>query len=225
MSWVVRYINSSIGLKTLMALSGLALVGFLVGHLSGNLLVFIGPEAINAYAKGLRDYLAVLWILRLGLIGSAVLHIYCGIKLTQLNRAAKPIKYTAPSGYNSTVQASRASKSMILTGLVILSFLLYHLAHLTFRWTHPEFAQLGHYEVYSMLMMSFQSPILVAFYCISVILLMMHLNHGIRSLFQTLGINHNRYNKLLDLFGPGLSTLLALGFLSIPLAIMFGIVH
>ena len=220
MSWVSRNLNSSIGCKVIMSVTGLMLVGFLVAHLSGNLLVFVGEEAINLYSKTLRDYLPILWVMRIALVLAAALHIFSGIRLTQLNRKAKPTSYKV----KQSVRASFASRYMALSGSVVLFFILFHLAHLTFRLTHPEFQQLGMYSVYEMLIRSFQSPVISIFYSISIILLMVHLNHGVSSLFQTLGLNHSKYNKLIRSFGPALSLLLAGGFLSIPLAIMFGIV-
>lgn len=220
MSWVSRPLNSSIGCKVIMSISGLLLVGFLLAHLSGNLLVFAGEEAINLYAKTLRDYLPILWLLRIGLIVMAVLHIFSGIRLTQMNRKAKPQKYQV----SHSVRASFASRYMGLTGLVVLAFVLYHLAHLTFRFTHPAFQSLGDYDVYKMLMLSFSSPLLAVSYSVCIVLLMFHLSHGISSLFQTLGLNHSKYNALIRSLGPTVSTLLAIGYLSIPLSIMFGLI-
>ncbi|NRA43710.1 MAG: succinate dehydrogenase cytochrome b subunit [Oligoflexales bacterium] len=203
-----------------MSVTGLLLVGFLLAHLSGNLLVFAGEEAINLYAKTLRDYLPILWLLRIGLIVMAVLHIFSGVKLTRMNSKAKPVKYKV----KQSVKASFASRYMGLTGLVVLAFIAYHLAHLTFRFTHPAFQSLGDYDVYKMLMLSFSNPVLAIGYCICVILLMVHLSHGVSSLFQTLGINHKKYNGLIRSIGPALSTLLAIGYLSIPLSILLGFI-
>ena len=220
MSLVSRNLNTSIGCKVIMSLTGLMLVGFLIAHLAGNLLIFAGAETLNLYSKSLRDYLPILWTLRLGLVFAAFLHVISAIKLTQINRAAKPRKYRV----STSLKASFASKYMGLSGSVVLFFILYHLAHLTFRLTHPEFKQLGAYDAYGMLIRSFQSPVLTILYCFSIVLLMLHLNHGISSLFQTLGFNHTKYNKLLRGLGPALSILLAGGFLSIPLSIVFGFV-
>ena len=197
------------------------MVGFLVAHLSGNLLVFAGPEAMNTYAEKLRDFLPVLWVLRIGLVVMVALHICSAVALTRRNRGARKNQYRSRSWQTTTW----ASRSMALTGLVILSFFLYHLAHLTFRWTHPEFANLGPYDVYEMLLISFRSPVLTGFYCVSIILLMMHLSHGVTSFFQTLGMSHRQYKGLVNSIGPVLSTALGLGFLSIPAAILLGFVR
>ena len=122
MGWFVKVFNSSIGCKFLMALSGLAMVLFLVGHLAGNLLVFAGAEALDQYAKTLRDYLPVLWVARAGLIAAVLIHIYCGIRLSRLNRQARPEPYYQKDSADSTL----ASRSLLLSGLVILSFIVYH---------------------------------------------------------------------------------------------------
>ena len=137
------------------------------------------------------------------------------LRLTHYNRQAKPIGYHKQKPMGSTF----SSRYMLLSGLVVLSFVAYHLAHLTFRWTHKEFALLGDFDVYQMMVLSFKSPYVAGFYIVSICLLMMHLNHGVASLFQTLGLNHVKYNKLLKGFGPFLSISLAIGFISIRLVL------
>ena len=215
MLWLKRILFSSVGCKLVVALTGLGLVGFLVAHLAGNFLVFVGPEAINDYARQLRKFPLILWILRLGLISIFFIHIAFTIRLTRLNKISNPQKYAVPSRELS----SFASRSMILSGLTVLSFVLYHLAHLTFRLTNPLFEQLGEYDVYAMLLISFQNPIIVCFYILSVCLLMVHLSHGISSSFQTFGIKHLKYNKIVENSSIALSIFLALGFSSIPIRI------
>jgi succinate dehydrogenase / fumarate reductase cytochrome b subunit len=215
------FFNSSVGCKMIMAVTGLMLVGFLIAHLSGNLLVFKGPHAINTYAKTLRDYIEVLWVLRIGLFAAAALHIYCAIRLTSMNRKTKKHQYKVKSYKRSTYVA----RSMMLSGLVLLSFAFYHLAHLTFRVTHEEFALLGHYDVYSMLILSFKSPLITFFYCLSICLLMAHLVHGLQSFWRTLGLRHEKYNNFLNRGSVLLGVVLALGFLSIPASIFFGIIQ
>lgn len=221
MAWLVRFLNSSIGLKILMAISGLMLVGFLIGHLSGNLLVYAGPDAINNYARTLREYMPILWVLRVGTLFAFLIHVYTGIKLTRMNRAASSRAYQV----NNPQKASLGSRTMALSGLVVLSFVLFHLAHLTFKWTHPEFSVLGDYDVYSMLLVSFHSPVVSLFYIISVSLLMFHLNHGLTSLFQTLGLYHKKHSPMIRTVGPLFSSALALGFISIPLSIWLGFIQ
>ncbi len=218
MTSISSFYRSSVGCKMVMALTGIGLVGFLCAHLAGNLLVFKGPEALNHYARTLRDYLPILWVLRVGLLAMFVLHIVSAIRLTQLNRWARPVAYTN----KKNVRSSLSSRTMMLSGLVVLSFVLYHLAHLTFRWTHPEFRELGEFDVYQMLVMSFHSPYVAFFYCLSIVLLMSHLHHGIVSLFQSLGLYHGGLQPVIRAAGAGVSVLLAMGFLSIPIAIFCG---
>ena len=220
MGWCYHALRSSIGCKVIMSVSGLLLVGFLIGHLAGNLLVFAGPEAINGYAEGLRKFPALLWAARIGLLVFAVVHILSAMRLTQINRAAKPDKYQV----SRQKRASLSSRTMGMSGLVVLAFVLYHLAHLTFRLTEPAFAGLGPYDAYSMMLMSFRSWWVTGFYVLAVGLLMVHLHHGIQSAFQSLGFNHSRYNTLIQCGSASLSVVLAAGFVSVPLAILVGIV-
>ncbi len=211
-------LSLTLSYKFLMAITGIVLVGFLVAHLSGNLLLFAGADAINQYAMKLREFPALLWVARIILIVSAVGHIFAGVKLSILNSKARPVRYAS----SKRQKANWASQSMIVSGLIVLAFVVYHLAHFTFKWTHKEtFAFLEEHDVYSMAILSFQSPWVTGFYVLSVSLLMVHLYHGIRSFFQTLGLNHPKYNCTIQFATKGLSVVLALGFLSLPLSIFF----
>lgn len=221
MSWLKQTIKSSIGGKLIVAITGLALVGFIIAHMSGNLLIFVGREAINSYAAGLRTFPALLWGARIGLIIAAVAHIYFTIRLNLRNRAARPQPYIK----KAYAKASFQSRSMVLSGLVVVFYALYHLAHLTWRVTDPQIAQFGEFDVYEILVYSFQQPLIALFYAVAVSLLGMHLSHGISSVFQTLGVNHPKYNPFIRAIGPVLGVLLALGYISIPVAILLGIVQ
>jgi succinate dehydrogenase / fumarate reductase cytochrome b subunit len=220
MSWVKQALSSSVGSKALVALTGLGLVGFLVAHLSGNLLIYAGPEAMNAYASGLRDHMALLVTARVGLIVMFVLHVAIAIRLNLANQAARPIGY-AKKVYRA---ATWASRNMVLTGLLLLAYLLYHLAHFTFRLTSSEIKQYGHFDVYQMAVAEFHNPIVVATYVVSMIIVGLHLSHGIQSLFQSLGLNHGKYTPFLRKAGPALGWLLSVGFISIPVSVVLGIV-
>jgi len=219
MGWLRQTTDSSIGGKLIVAVTGLAMVGFVVAHLSGNLLVFGGPQAVNSYAEGLRKLGGLLWVARIGLLVMAALHIVFAIKLNLANRAARPQAYAVKT-YR---RASFASRSMLLTGLALLGYILFHLAHFTFRATSPELAALGEYDVYQMIVLSFQQPLIAGLYIVSMFLLGLHLSHGVSSLFQTLGFNHPKYRNLVGSIGPFLGVLLALGFSSIPAAVLFGL--
>jgi succinate dehydrogenase / fumarate reductase, cytochrome b subunit len=209
--------NSCLGCKLLMSISGLVFIGFIVAHLSGNLLVFKGPEALNAYAELLHNYSGVLWVFRSVLILSLFVHVASALRLSRLSSKARPVDYKKRD-YRTT---NLASRTMMLSGLVLLAFIVYHLAHLTFQVTHQEFALLDHHDIYSMLIFSFKSPYVSSFYVLSIILLMMHLSHGIKSFLQTLGLCSKSLLKTLNNFAVIVSVALACGFISIPVAIFF----
>lgn len=221
MNGLGRIFSMAVGLKFLMALTGLLLVGFLIGHLSGNMLLYAGSEAINQYAELLRKFPVLLWLVRIVLITAIFIHIYSGVRLSALNKRARPQSYAV----KTRVKATLPSQTMLLSGMVVFAFALYHLAHFTFRWTHrDEFAGLGEFDTYAMMVLSFRSPFVSAFYVFAIILLMMHLNHGIVSFFQTIGLNHTKYNRAIKNFSVLLSVVLALGFISLPISVYFGFV-
>lgn len=210
-----------------MAITGIMMIGFLVGHIAGNLLIFLGPEAINSYAVGLRELFhgAAIWILRIGMIVALILHVRAGIVLSLRNRASK--------GRNNTkvasVSSSFASRTMAYTGILILVYVMYHLSHFTLGGAHSEYFSYvdsaGRHDVYRMVVESFQQPIISASYIIAMIVTGLHLNHAVSSAFQTLGLNHPRYTPLINSMGPALGIILMLGFISIPVAILTGIVQ
>jgi succinate dehydrogenase / fumarate reductase cytochrome b subunit len=224
MSSFKTYLNSSIGKKTLMAITGAIMSGFLVAHLSGNLLLYLGAEAFNSYAYNLHLNPVLVWIVRIVLLVSFPLHIYFGIRLKIENRLARPIAYRHPS----TVQASWASRYMIVTGMVLLGFILFHLAHYTLFLVHPEFGAMldekGRHDAYKMAVTGFQNIYVSIFYIFSMIALALHLNHGLSSMFQSMGVNHNKYNFILRKIAPTLAIVLAIGFLSIPISVMCGVI-
>jgi succinate dehydrogenase / fumarate reductase cytochrome b subunit len=128
MKLLPRPATSSLGSKYVMAITGLVLIGFVIGHMSGNLLIFLGPDSLNSYAHALKERPGLLWAVRLILLLIFIVHIWYGVRLTWLNRTARPVRYV----YEDTLQASWASRHMFLTGLVLLAFVIYHLAHFTF---------------------------------------------------------------------------------------------
>lgn len=219
-------ISSSIARKALMALTGLALLGFVIAHLAGNLQVFLGPEVFNAYGKKLEDFGPVLWIARLTLLAIFLIHIYLGAVLSAENRAARPVPYFR----ERTVKATPASRTMMLTGLLILAFVIFHLAHFTFRVIFfdqtPEVQLHGAQarDIYRMLVLGFQRWYVVAAYLVAQVFLAMHLSHGASSMFQTLGIEHPKYDPVIRRIGPVLAGLIFIGYVSIPTAVLAGIV-
>lgn len=216
--------RSSIGRKSLMAVTGAGLILFLIGHLSGNLLMFAGQDAINSYAEGLRAIPALLWGARIGLIVIFTVHLALAISLRLENRRARGGQYA----YNNTIQASVASRFMLTTGLVIFFYLLYHLAHFTLGWVHSEYFHLednlGRHDVYSMVVLGFQQWYITAIYVLAQIFVALHVSHGLPSMFQTLGWNSPRFDRGFRLAGRTLAIVLFLGYSSIPLAIYLGII-
>lgn len=218
--------RSTIITKWVMAITGIMIVGFLMAHVSGNLLIFAGPDAMNEYGVWLREigHGILIWLFRIGLLAAFVLHIWSGIRMAALNRAARPVGYKKFENRTASV----ASRTMLLTGLLILVYAVYHLAHFTWGLAHANYYRgmdaLGRADVYTMVIQSFRDPLIVVIYLVSMIVVGMHLNHGINSALQTLGMNHPKYNTLLINGSRGLSVLLVLAYSSIPLAIVFGFV-
>ena len=203
--------NSSIGKKYLVALTGLVLVLFLAGHLSGNLLIFVGQEAFDEYAKFLHTMLhgAGVWIARIILLACLVIHIAATIALTRQNAKASP-KYE----HEKTIQASRSSRIMIISGLTILAFVL----HFTVR-VDSDLAEIAKVSPYQMVIRGFSNGIVVLFYVIAMSLLCSHLSHGVQSIFQTLGLRSKKSASLISFISKAYALVIWLGFLSIPVAI------
>lgn len=218
--WIGRTLQSPVGAKVVTAITGLMLTGFLIAHVAGNLLVFAGPEALNAYAEGLKKFPALLWAARGGLLAAFVAHVSLAIWLTRQNRSARPRRYA----FENTAQATFASRYMIHTGLVMLAFVIFHLAHFTWRVTDARIAELGPFEVHRMIVTGFQQPLVAGGYLLAMAAIGLHLSHGVSSVFQTLGLNHPRYNVVLRKAGPVLGVGVAALFASIPLAVYLGFV-
>ncbi len=218
------YINSSIGKKIIMAISGLMLYGFVIMHMLGNLQVFAGPDKLNAYAKFLQDLGGLLWVARFGLLGAAGAHIVVAIKISIENKAARPVPY-----YNQqTNVASYASRTMKYSGLIVLAFLIYHLLHFTLGVTDPQAHalkdSLGRHDVYGMVIAGFSNPIVSGSYIFAMALLCLHLSHGFFSLFQSLGINQPEYDAKLKLAANIFALGIFLGNASMPIAVLLKIV-
>jgi succinate dehydrogenase / fumarate reductase cytochrome b subunit len=210
-------------MKMIMAVSGLLLVLFAIAHMAGNLQVFLGRDQINAYARGLRDLGPLLWIARAGLIVLVLIHIAAAISLTRANRAARPVPYA----YYRPVVTSYAARTMFWSGLIIAAFVVYHLLHFTLHQTNPGFATLhdpyGRHDVYTMVVKGFSVTWVVAAYAVAVGLLCAHLWHGVPSFFQSLGLNHPKYNGLIDKLGPLVAVLLFVGYVSVPIGVLAGV--
>ncbi len=223
---------SSLGKKYLMAGTGAAMVLFVLGHLAGNLQVFLGPESINRYGDFLQTNVELLWPVRIALLAIIFIHIWSAVKLTAENRAARPRAYVK---WEPTA-ASYASRTMFMSGVIVAIFIVYHILHYTVMMksinftghdftAKPEFfdAQ-GRHDIYKMMIVGFKNPIVSVFYIVGVGLLCLHLSHGISAMFQSLGWKKYSYGQFLDSASKWLSVLIFLGYSSIPLSILVGLI-
>jgi succinate dehydrogenase / fumarate reductase cytochrome b subunit len=220
------FYRSSVGKKMIVAVTGVILILFVIGHLLGNLQIFLGPDWINGYSQHLHDLGPLLWAIRLFLLATVIIHIYVTIQLAIENRRARPESYLD----RHYVRADFASRHMVMSGLIVLAFIVYHLAHFTVRVTDPRFALLkmdpqGHYDVYSMMVYGFQSYFVSGFYVLGLFLLALHLSHGSSSFFQSLGFNDKKVMPHLVLGGRIFAWFLFVGYTSIPVAILLGFIR
>lgn len=221
-------VNSLIISKILVAITGLMMVGFILGHTAANTLVFLGPELgrdlLNAYAAGLKNTPLLLWGTRVAMVVSVIVHVLLTIKLTMLNKNSKPIGYKV----TNTKRANFASKGMAIFGMVILFFVIYHLMHFTLGVTNAEFMDLldskGRHDVYAMVVTGFQNPVVSLFYVLAVVSLGFHLKHGIQSMVQTLGFSGNTLMQKTKMISNLVSVIITLLLAFIPISILFGLV-
>lgn len=214
-NFLASFYRSSIGKKWIVALTGLALIGYVIGHLVGNLQIFGAPEKINQYAEFLHSMPRALWVVRSVLLAAFFLHIFTTIKLATENRAAKG----RTNEMRATTSPKPAKKTMVLSGLLVLSFVAYHLAHFTARITDARFEKLNH-DVHTMVILGFQNPLVSGFYLLSVFLLCLHLSHGFQSVPQTFGLNSKSLRNAITKGGQALAWIIFAGYASIPLAVL-----
>jgi succinate dehydrogenase / fumarate reductase cytochrome b subunit len=223
MNLLARAFRSSLGKKYIMAITGLLLFLFVIVHMLGNLQVYLGPETMNAYAALLKSRPALLWTARIGLFIIAVLHIVSALQLAAENRAARPQPYS-----EGKPLATLASRTILVSGLIIFGFVVYHLMHFTFGVTNPDFMDLhdplGHHDVYRMTVEGFRNPWVSAFYILSMGLLCLHLSHGVSSLFQSLGIRRKTTLAAFNRLARISAMLILIGNCSIPISILAGLV-
>jgi len=221
----VRALSSTVGTKFLVAVSGTILVLFVIGHMLGNLQIYLGPEAVNSYAAFLKSKAGLLWLVRLGLLAALIAHIWGITRLTLANRAARPLPYDV----HKPVKSTYSSRSMLMTGLILLAFVLYHLAHLTVGITDPKHFHLldplGRHDVYSMTILGFQQPLVASFYIAAMGLLGLHLAHGVASIFHSMGWSRPRLAPLIELIGRVTALVVVIGNISIPLTALLGIIQ
>ena len=225
MNSLSAFCHSSIGKKMIVAGTGVILILFVIGHLLGNLQIFLGPEWINGYSQHLRDLGPLLWIIRFALLCTVTLHIYFTILLAIENRRARPDHYID----KENVKATWASRHMVVSGIVVLAFIIFHLLHFTARKFNPQFPllkldPLNRYDVYSMMVFGFQNIYVSAFYVVGLFLLTLHLTHGASSFLQSLGLNNKKLNPQLAWAGRIFAWLLFAGYTSIPLAVLIGLI-
>ena len=243
-SWIGLFFSSSVGCKLLVALTGVLLTAFVIVHMTGNVLIFSGQDKLNDYAKFLKDLGPVLWALRIGLLIVFVLHVVLAIRLKLRSAAARPIGYQ----YHQNIQATVASRTMLISGLVILAFLLFHLAHFTFGWVKEVEAVQAHiinghveptgqkvtanylkivdaegrHDVYSMVIAGFRNPVIAVLYLIAQGFLLLHLSHGASSVLQTFGWNSPRVQHFLKGFGWLVALIVVGGNVAIVVAVWAG---
>jgi succinate dehydrogenase / fumarate reductase cytochrome b subunit len=210
-----RFFGSSIGKKVVMAVTGLALFGFVVAHMVGNLQVYLGSEVLNAYAKKLQDLGPLLWLMRIGLLVAVALHIWAAYSLTRMNRAARPEGYREKEHRESTY----ASRTMRWSGVFLALFIVYHLMHMTWGNAHPDFI---HGDVYHNFIVGFRPVLVTLVYILAMLALGLHMYHGVWSLLQTLGLSHPRYNHLRHAFATLITAVVVIGNISMPVAVLAG---
>ena len=217
--------QTSIGKKVVMAVTGLILFAFVIVHMLGNLKMFQGRDYINAYGVFLRDvggplfgHETLLWIARIVLLVAVVLHMWAAYELTRVDLASRPVRYAM----RRNQEYGYAARTLRWGGVLIALFIVYHLLHLTTGTVHPRFVE-G--DIYNNVIIGFQNPLVSLFYIAAQIALGLHLYHGAWSMFQTLGLNNSANKRFWRGFATAASTILVLGNISIPLAVMLGLLR
>jgi succinate dehydrogenase / fumarate reductase cytochrome b subunit len=227
MNIVANIFRSSLGKKYVMAVSGFVLFLFVVGHLAGNLQIFLGPEAINRYGHFLQSNPELIWPARLGLLLMLGLHIWAAVRVSLENKAARPVAYAQ----YQPVASSYASRTMLMSGLIIFAFVIYHLLHFTVQvryinGTGREFGDFidleKRHDIFKMMVVGFGNGWVSAFYILGMGLLCLHLSHGVSSMFQSIGWKNQAYGPILDKGARAISGLIFLAYASIPIAILLG---
>ena len=223
--------SSSVALKYVMAISGLLLLGFVIAHLLGNLQLFLGRDALNTYAANLQALGPLLWVARLGLLAILIVHVATAVALTRRNAAARPVAYAVSTPLKSTY----ASRTMVMSGLIVLAFVAYHLAHFTFgaiqpgaydrhEWVVEGIEPVRRHDVYGMVVAGFSNPAVALSYVVAMVLLGLHLSHGVASFFQSMGWIAPRYRGPIEKGAYALTAAIVLGNCAMPLAVLAGLV-
>jgi succinate dehydrogenase / fumarate reductase cytochrome b subunit len=227
MKVITNIFRSSLGKKYIMAVSGFVLFLFVLGHLAGNLQFFLGAEAINRYGHFLQSNTELIWPARIFLLAMIGLHIWSAIKLSIENKAARPVPY---ANWNPTT-ATYASRTMLMSGIIIFAFIIYHLLHYTVQvqyinGTGRNFVSFEdpekRHDIFKMMVVGFSNIWVSAFYVVGIGLLCLHLSHGVSSMFQSLGWKNKVYGPFLDKAARVLAWLIFLGYISIPISVLLG---
>lgn len=223
MSWFSSYVRSSIGAKQVMAVTGLLLLLFAIGHMLGHLQMFGGQDMYNAYAHFLQELWEVKWPVRAGLLALLIIHVVVAIGLVAKNRAARPVGYARYRPVTSTA----VGRAMAGTGLVVFAFLAFHILHFTLGQVQPGYFHVmdpkDRWDAYSMFVRGFQRPWIYAVYLVGIALLALHLGHGAASWLQSLGLRHPKYRT--DRLGSIVAVVLFVGYMVPPTAVLFGIIR
>lgn len=223
--YLCRFTRSNIGLKFLMAITGVVMIGYLIGHVSGNMLIFRGPEAINAYSKFLHDAKGLLWGTRVILLVSVVVHVWATLRFLKLRSDARPVAYASKGSHGTTWSA----RTMYWSGPVIALFIVYHILHLTTGTLHPTFSKnvdAGTHtvDVYANLVEGFQRPLASGIYIVAMLAIALHLSHGVWSMLQTVGVNRPNWEPALRGLAVLAGVVICAGFVAVPVAVLFGLV-
>ena len=212
------FYRTTVGKKLVMAVSGLMLLAFVVGHLAGNLQIFLGARTLNDYAAWLRRTPELLWPARIGLLAALVLHVVASAQLAIANRWARPASYAV----KRDIETNYAARTMAISGPLVLLYVIYHLAMFTFLVTGPGYS---HTDVYRNVVQAFRSPAISAVYIAAMLLLGLHLYHGTWSMLHTLGVSSPHYRWLRRGLAPVVAVAITAGYISIPLAVLAGVVE
>jgi len=215
MRWIGGFYRSTIGRKVVMAVSGIILTGFVILHMSGNLLAFKGPAALDEYSHLLQRSAIILWGVRSVLLLAAAFHVHSAWSLRRDARAARPTDYAR----RDVLSATLGARTMRWGGVLLLGFIVFHLLHLTTGTLHPDFVR-G--EVYNNLVIGLSVPAVAVFYLAAMLALSLHLSHGVWSLFQTLGVSHPHLERGRRRLAMLLAIVVPAGFAAIPLAVLLG---
>lgn len=213
-----RFYGSTIGKKIVMAVSGVVWIGYLVVHMVGNLLAYRGPSAINGYAGTLKSLPLLVWGTRVTLVVALVVHVHTAYTLKRLDRLSRPMAYASLKHPASTL----AARMMGWGGVLLLVFLVYHILELTVGVMHPEFS---HTDVYGNLTSYLHTGWIGSFYLVAMVALGAHLYHGVWSMFQTVGAVNPRYERPRRTLATLVAVVVSVGFASVPLAILFGVLR